>query len=569
MTPSGHSESSSPSCRQARIGLRRSLPLACIILVLGGCALTPEPLTPEEKWAAIEQDKRMIFGGGAPVANPISLEEAMARAVKFNLDHRSEMLSQAVALKQLDLSSYDMLPKLASTAGLNGRSNDAASSSESIRTHTESLEPSISTERRMWSAQTAVTWNILDFGVSYIRARQTADRSLMADEQRRKVIHNIIQDVRTTYWRSVAAERLLRRIDPLLKRTQSALADAQAIEQQSIRAPLEDLQYQRALLATLERLRTLRRELVGAKIQLAALMNLKPGTEFHVATPDEKVEAQIPRLATAPDDLVDVALHNRPELIQASYDSRVSSAETRRILLEMLPGVSISAGNGYDSNRYLTNNQWATYGVGVAWNLLTVFSTPARLELAEADQALKKVKHAALSMAVMAQVNVANLRLQQATEEYLTARQQATVEQRIFKQLVNAGQAQRSGDLAVIQAEAENVFAALRRDTAYANVQNAYGALMVSVGADPLPDVVTDDSLPALSSQIAGTLRNWENGAALARAVEATKNAADALKAAEKAAGQPGGKIGEASAATPAPTVAGEPAGEPAGGKSS
>lgn len=536
MTPSGHPKSSSPSCRPPRPGpprpgRRHTAALSCIILLLGGCALTPEPLTPEEKWAAIAQDKRMIFGGSAPVTGPIGLEEAMARAIKFNLDHQSEMLSQAVAQRQLDLSSYDMLPKLAATAGLNARSNDAASSSESIRTHTQSLEPSISTERRMWSAQTAVTWNILDFGVSYIRARQTADRSLMADEQRRKVIHNIIQDVRTTYWRAVAAERLLRRIDPLLTRTEAALADAQAIEQQSIRAPLEDLQYQRALLATLERLRTLRRELVGAKIQLAALMNLKPGTEFHVVVPDERREAPLPRITTAPDDLVDVALHNRPELIQASYDSRISGAETRRILLEMLPGITLSGGASYDSNRYLTNNEWTSYGVGVAWNLLTVFSTPARLELAEADQTLKKVKHAALSMAVMAQVNVASLRLQQATEEYLTARQQASVEQRIFQQLVNAGQVQRSGDLAVIQADAENVFAALRRDTAYANVQNAYGALMVSVGADPLPNVVADDSLPALSGQIAKTLHNWEDGTALARAVDAARNAANALKA--------------------------------------
>lgn len=541
MTPLGLPMPNSLFRRQRRSGLSRTVALSGFILVLGGCALTPEPLTPEEKWAAIEQDKRLIFGDNAPVTGVISLEEAMARAVKFNLDHRSEMLSQAVAQRQLDLSSYDMLPKLASSAGLSNRSNDAASSSESIRTHSQSLEPSVSTERRMWSAQTAVTWNILDFGVSYIRARQTADRSLMADEQRRKVIHNIIQDVRTTYWRSVAAERLLRRIDPLLKRTQAALADAQDIEQQSIRAPLEDLQYQRALLATLERLRTLRRELVGAKIQLAALMNLKPGTEFHVAVPDEKVEARLPRVTATPDDLVDVALHNRPELIQATYDTRVSGDEARRILLEMLPGISVNAGSSYDSNRYLTNNQWTTYGVGVAWNLLTVFSTPARLELADADQALKKVKHAALSMAVMAQVNVASLRLQQATEEYLTAQQQANVEQRIFQQLVNTGQVQRGGDLAVIQADAENVFAALRRDTAYANLQNAYGALMVSVGADPLPDVVADNALPTLSGQIAKTLRDWDSGAALSRAVEATQKAAAAVKAAESGADKPTG----------------------------
>ena len=252
----------------------RSILLSSAIIMLGGCALSPTPFTAEERWAQIQHDKELIFGSTAPVAAPITLEEAMARAMKFNLDHQAEMLNQVVSQKSLDLSTYDMLPKLAATAGYSQRSNDSSSSSESVRTHTQSLEPSISSEKAMWSAQSAATWNILDFGVSYIRARQSGDRALMADEQRRKVVHNIIQDVRTTYWRAVAAERLLGRIDPLLKSTEVALGDARTIEELAIRAPMGELQYQRNLLSTLERLRALKRELVGAKTQLAALINL-------------------------------------------------------------------------------------------------------------------------------------------------------------------------------------------------------------------------------------------------------------------------------------------------------
>ncbi|MEI7610640.1 MAG: TolC family protein [Rhodospirillaceae bacterium] len=510
----------------AGASVRSIVLLSSAAVALAGCALSPDPFTPAERWAQIQHDKELIFGNSAPIAGPITLEEAMARAVKFNLDHQAEMMNQAVSLRQIDLSSYDMLPKLVSSAGYSDRGNDAASSSESIRTHTQSLEPSISTERKMWSAQATLTWNILDFGVSYIRARQNADRALMADEQRRKVLHNIIQDVRTTYWRSVAAERLLDRIDPLLRKTQVALRDASTLEARSIRSPLGELQYQRNLLATLERLRALRRELVGAKIQLAALMNLKPGTEFHVVVPDEAAVANIPVLATPPEKLIDAALINRPELIQASYESRISNAETRRILLEMLPGISFTGGGNYDSNKYSVNHMWATYGFNIAWNLMTVFSTPARLDLAEADQKLKEVKHAALSMAVMAQVNVAYLRLQQATEEYVTAQQQASVERRIFQQMQNAGEATQVGDLAVIQEAAENVYAALRRDSAYANLQNAYGAMMVSIGADPLPDTIADNSLPTLVAEISNTLHHWGDGTALARVLTATNAAA-------------------------------------------
>ena len=516
--------------------VRSILLLSSAAVALAGCALSPDPFTPAEKWAQIQHDKELIFGNGAPITGPITLEEAMARAVKFNLDHQAEMMNQAVSLRQIDLSSYDMLPKLVSSAGYSDRNNDAASSSESIRTHTQSLEPSISTERKMWSAQATLTWNILDFGVSYIRARQNADRALMADEQRRKVLHNIIQDVRTTYWRSVAAERLLGRIDPLLRKTEAALRDASTLEARSVRAPLGELQYQRNLLATLERLRALRRELVGANIQLAALMNLKPGTEFHVVAPDEEAVATIPALTITSDKLVDVALLNRPELIQASYETRISNTETRRILLEMLPGISFTGGGNYDSNKYSVNHMWATYGFNIAWNLMTVFSTPARLDLAEADQKLKEIKHAALSMAVMAQVNVANLRLQQATEEYITAQQQASVERRIFQQMQNAREATQVGDLAVIQEAAENVYAALRRDSAYANLQNAYGAMMVSIGADPLPDKVADDSLPTLVAEISKALHHWEDGSALAHVLTATKAAAVPAPAAVRVA---------------------------------
>jgi len=513
------------SVRPVGPGIRAVL-LSSAVIAVAACAVTPEPFTAEETRARVERDKALIFGDTAPITGPISLEEAMARAIKFNLDHRAELLNQVVSQKQLELSSYDLLPKLVTSAGLTSRNNDSASSSESILTHTQSLEPSVSSERTQVSSQTALTWNILDFGVSYIRAQQNADRTLIADEQRRKVIHNILQDVRSAYWRAVAAEHLLGRIDPLLKRTEQALSQAQALERQSVRAPLDELQYQRALLATLERLRALRRELVGAKTQLAALMNLRPGAAFQVKLPAGRTDFALPALTVATTELEEVALYRRPELIQASYDARISGAESRRILLEMLPGVSFNVGANYDSNRFAVNHAWASYGTTLAWNLLTLFSTPARLDLAEADQQLKEVKRAALSMAVLAQVEVAVLRYQQAVEEFATARTQTEVENRILKQLTTAGLLEQVGELAVIQAEAEAVFATLRRDIAYASLQNAYGAVMVSVGVDPLPGTVSDNTLPSLASAVGAALRSWEDGSALRRALAQTQAAA-------------------------------------------
>jgi len=497
-------------------------------LLLVACAVSPEPLTVAEKTARITADKLMMFGDIAPVMGPIGLSEAMARAVKYNLDHRVELMNDVVTNAQLELAHYDMLPKLATSAGYNSRNTDSASSSESIITHSQSLEPSKSQERTLLSSQLALTWNVLDFGVSYIRAKQMANRGLMAEEQRRKVVQNIIQDVRYAYWRAIAAERLLARIEPLAQRVEAALIDARKLEKQLARAPLEELQYQRALLSTLERLKGLRRDLVAAKTQLGALMNMRPGTEFTLVVPaDETIT--VPKMTAQPHEMEEVALLNRPELIQATYQSRISLSETNRILLEMLPGVNLGISGNYDSNRYTVNNAWASYGVNIAWNLLTLVSTPARLDVAEADQKLIEMKRAALSMAVLAQVDVAFLRYQQSVDEYTTANDQADVERRIFQQLSNAGLAKQVGELAVIQAEADDVFGVLRRDTAYANLQNAYGGILVSIGADPMPDAVSDYKLDTLASAIGATLHSWEDGTALQKTLALLKNT-DAVK---------------------------------------
>ena len=48
-----------------------------------------------------------------------------------------------------------------------------------------------------------MSWNLLDFGVSYYRARQQADQVLIAEERKRKVVQNILADTRNAYWRAL------------------------------------------------------------------------------------------------------------------------------------------------------------------------------------------------------------------------------------------------------------------------------------------------------------------------------------------------------------------------------
>lgn len=69
------------------------------------------------------------------------------------------------------------------------RNNDLASSSRSVLTGRQSLEPSTSQDRRRATADLTASWNVLDFGVSYYQAQQQADpRDLLPGMSGRAVL---------------------------------------------------------------------------------------------------------------------------------------------------------------------------------------------------------------------------------------------------------------------------------------------------------------------------------------------------------------------------------------------
>lgn len=176
----------------------------------------------------------------------MDLYEAMARALKYNLEARVEWMHKMLAQTQLDLSHYAMLPRLAANAGFDGRSNYTGGVAQSLLTGRQLLEPFTSAEKNIFSADLSLSWNVLDFGLSYIRAKQAADDVLIADEERRRVANRVMQDVRVAYWRAVSAERILPSLKLLDEWVKNALDKAQAVQDERLNAPLVPLQYKLA-----------------------------------------------------------------------------------------------------------------------------------------------------------------------------------------------------------------------------------------------------------------------------------------------------------------------------------
>ena len=75
-----------------------------LALLLSGCAsLAPEPLTAPEIAAASAADRQAMQQDIEPLVGPLSLEEAIARALKYNLERRTRVMEEAIAAGQLDV----------------------------------------------------------------------------------------------------------------------------------------------------------------------------------------------------------------------------------------------------------------------------------------------------------------------------------------------------------------------------------------------------------------------------------------------------------------------------------
>jgi outer membrane protein TolC len=490
---------------------RKALFVALGTVIIGGCAIHPRPLTLDQREATLVTDSQAMLAGQEPVSAPITLDEAMARALKYNLDHRVKMMEEALARRQLDLASFDLLPQLTAAAGYTSRDNVLASSSQDIVTGQESLVPSTSSEQTARRADLGLSWNVLDFGVSYYGARQQADRVLAAEQRRRKVVQLLMQQTRVAYWQAVGAQQLQARIEPLLDQARQALGDSQAIEGQGLQDPLQSLGYQRELLSLVLQLESIRDELAQAKPKLASIMNLEPGKAYQLAVPAGFAE---PAIAIAPGDMERTALLHRPELIEAGYNERIGLDETHKAMAKLLPGIELSVGAHYDSNDFLVNDTWRDAGLRISWNLLNLFNAKHIKAAAQAQYDLAREQRLALNMAVLTQVHVAWIDYASRKQQFEWTRQLNDVEQRILEHTRNATEAQAQGKLAEIRAATSALMASLKLYQSYAAYQGAYGQMIATLGLDPVPDTVASHDLATLEQAIHATREGCSMGLA-------------------------------------------------------
>ena len=207
--------------------------LMSLVLLVGACSQTPEPLIKEQVQLSSQEDYEYLkeISQNAPLE--IDLYQAIAIAIKNNRDLRLNLMDSALSQGQMDVVKFDMLPKLSVNAGYKVLEKHPASTSVNMASEggvdNKAAEQIADSPTYTLSQQTpsnnydiGFTWNALDFGLSYVRAGQQADKYLISKELERKAIHNLTKEVIYAYWKTLSADELLAEINPLMERVNAA-----------------------------------------------------------------------------------------------------------------------------------------------------------------------------------------------------------------------------------------------------------------------------------------------------------------------------------------------------------
>ena len=414
----------------------------------------------------------------------VDLYTAIALAIENNKDLKVKILETSLSYKRIEDVEFDMLPSMTANAGYTGSDRYKATTSATVSSSDKagSLGSSYSTsrDREVNEQDIGFSWNILDFGLSYIRAGQSSDRYLISRELERKAASNIKRDVVRAYWNALSANKLIKRYDPLLIKVNKALNDSQKIEELLLQKPMDALLYQKELLDIQRALQSQKQSFVNAEIELRSLMGLLPNEKITL------VETDLPlnELNMKLDEMENYALVNRSELMENRYKERISIAETKAGMRSLLPGLNFNASWTSSSNDYLMNKTNFEYGSSIGANLFNVFRAPKIKKINKKTTEIIQEQRLALSMAVLSQVHISNIEYQMALEEYETSKRYYDVSRKITQQVRNAQKIARFGELELIREEASLLVAELRKDIAYSKVQFSIAQVYTSVGID-------------------------------------------------------------------------------------
>jgi outer membrane protein TolC len=483
-----------------------------LISGLSGCSILPKPITQEEQQKLLYEDRIKAQKDVEPVGKMLTLHEAVARGIKYNLDYRSKMMEQAIALGASDLSNYDMLPKIVANAGYNYRNNYFITTATGAYSGNPSLnEPFVSSAKTYNNTGLMLSWNMLDFGVSYFNARQNADRVIVASEKRRRTMHVLVQDIQVAYLRTASAQKLKSDLQKTVKEANEALENSKKTDSQGLKAPLDALKYQKSLLDNVKILETIDQELTSAKIELNQLINLPANANYTLEDPDKIMPPNSYAKADVQEFEIRALAHNA-DLKEGIYNARIAVEETRKSIVKLLPGISFNYGPQASNNSFYINRNWVEGAAQINFNLWNLLTAPGTIKLANSNEELAQQKRMMVQMAVVSQVYLSKQQLENALQLYQRSAEIDKVDSKIAKITADKEKEGAASQAEKVAANSSAIVSKLRKYQALSQLFAASGKMQATTGLEPDIGSVNDISLSDLTQIIKNAFDQWNSG---------------------------------------------------------
>lgn len=479
--------------------------------ILCGCGPSTGPVTQSAVQETVSMDLATVYQHGETTES-LKLEDVLARALRYNLDTKVSELDEMISADDVTLEMLTALPSVTGKVSRVGRNNPGGSSSFSVLTGTQSLQPSISTEQYRTTQQLNMEWNLLDAGIALARSRSASDRSLIAQERRRKIYHGVVQDTYSAFWRVAAAQTALPVIDDLLKQSDAQLKTMND-EMSAGLVPLTQTRTNKArLIDKRKQLVDLKERLFLAEVELKTLIDYPLDQPITIDLEGHNwlsVE-HLPKINADMADLEDAAFVHRPEIREEILNKRISTRDIKMTILETIPGLSMFLSGNRDSNKYLSEKSWVDGTLSLTQSITKILTLPARHQRATHVDELSDKRRQALVAAIITQVHVSKARFDFLADAYGENEVADQNNQDILESAENFESVGVMSQPELLNIKIDANISSINRAFAYANVQDAYGRFITTIGVDLWDADNAGLSVPEFAQQLKKNLMNEE-----------------------------------------------------------
>ncbi len=502
-------------------------------ITLTGCSITPTAVTNEAQLNNTYKGLHEAIENQQEINRKVTLAEAIARTLKYNLDHKVQQAQLMLESGNLKAAYMEMLPALNAGVDYSFRNNELIQNLVDSNGNVVSGDQSY-TPREVLNQSYGLQWSLLDLGLSYTRAQQQANRVMIAEEERRRVTQQLIQEVVSAYWKAWTAQSMKEEVVRFKAKAELALQRSKEASEKKVNTPQIELDYQQVLIKAIRKINQLNAQIADAKATLVRLMNVKPGSEFELASPTKDL-IDLPDISPQFEKMDTLALVYRPELRQASYQAEIARKGIQAAIVNMLPGIDFSFGYNVTNNEFMKNQYWWGGNIGASLNLIqTVLTGPYAIKLANEVHSFEQLKQIATTMAVLTQVRVAYVNYLLWQEDARYAIQEAKVSMALFEHAEKLEKASQGNEQITIRRGVEAISAQFDKDVSLARAHEALSKLYQSIGLDILPADARYLPLDELEKKVQVILKEQSQGqfnGAINKAYDGLKPTLDKIKA--------------------------------------